>query len=256
MEVHAAVLMSTHEHLVVTDPAGKLPLFLRSLHRQVALGTKVLRKWEGAVWDHEKMSVVRLLTDQAIFEKLAYVMANPVQAGLVRRAQDWPGVTVCPQDLGQRVLTANRPDAYFDAANAQWPQTAQLQLSLPRSLIDRYARQDIADTVSDELRLQEQVARRTVQAKGWTVMGAQRIQRCSPYLRAKSFEPLVGRNPTFAVGRRQKRAFFKAVEALRAFRVAYRDALEQWRSGVRDALFPAGTWWMWWTHGASVVDDT
>jgi putative transposase len=43
--VHAVTLMSTHEHLVVTDTQGQLPDFLRRLHRLVALGTKVLRKW-------------------------------------------------------------------------------------------------------------------------------------------------------------------------------------------------------------------
>jgi putative transposase len=35
-----------------------------------------------------------LLTEQTVIEKIAYVMANPVQAGLVRRAREWPGITV------------------------------------------------------------------------------------------------------------------------------------------------------------------
>ncbi len=70
VEVHAAVLMSTHEHLVLSDPRGVLPCFLQQLHRLVALGTKVLRKWEGAVWDHERPSVVELRTEDAILEKI------------------------------------------------------------------------------------------------------------------------------------------------------------------------------------------
>jgi hypothetical protein len=101
VRVHAITLMSTHEHLVVTDVRGRLPDFLRRLHRLVSLGTKVLRKWEGPTWDHERSSVVRLLTEQAILEKLAYVMANPVKAGLVHRAKDWPGLTVLAQELGR-----------------------------------------------------------------------------------------------------------------------------------------------------------
>src|SRR5262245_33442532 len=63
--VHAVVLMSTHEHIVLTDLHGCLPRFLQQLHRTVALGVKVLRKWEGPVWDHEKTSVVELLIDDA-----------------------------------------------------------------------------------------------------------------------------------------------------------------------------------------------
>ena len=121
--VHAVTLMSTHEHLIVTDPQGRYPEFLRRLHRLVSLGTKVLRKWEGPTWDPEQTSVVRLLTEQAVIEKLAYVMANPVKAGLVRHARDWPGITVLPHELGRRVWTPKRPEAYFNAKNRQWPDT-------------------------------------------------------------------------------------------------------------------------------------
>ena len=67
--VHTAVLMSTHEHLVVSDPEGRLPEFLHYLHRHVALATKVLRKWDGAVWDHESTSVVELRTPAAVAER-------------------------------------------------------------------------------------------------------------------------------------------------------------------------------------------
>ena len=45
--VHALCVMSTHLHLVVTDTRGELPRFLQQFHRLVALGTKVLRAWEG-----------------------------------------------------------------------------------------------------------------------------------------------------------------------------------------------------------------
>ena len=51
--VDAGVLMSTHEHIVLTDTRGVLPRFLQDLHRLLALSVKVLRKWEGALWDHE-----------------------------------------------------------------------------------------------------------------------------------------------------------------------------------------------------------
>src|SRR6185503_18929727 len=62
VQVHAFCAMSTHLHLVLTDVKGALPLFLQFFHRLVALGTKVLRAWEGPVWDHDATSVVRLLT--------------------------------------------------------------------------------------------------------------------------------------------------------------------------------------------------
>src|SRR6185436_11619100 len=58
IHVHALCAMSTHLHIVVTDVHGLLPRFLQFFHRLVALGTKVLRAWEGPVWDHEATSTV------------------------------------------------------------------------------------------------------------------------------------------------------------------------------------------------------
>src|SRR5690606_32936161 len=83
VKVHAFCAMSTHIHLVVTDPHGVLPLFLAYFHRFVAMGTKTLRRWEGSMWDSEQPSVVELLTRKSIVEKIAYVLANPVAAGAV-----------------------------------------------------------------------------------------------------------------------------------------------------------------------------
>ena len=42
--VHAACLMSTHSHEVVTDVRGELPRFLQTFHRLLALATKAFRK--------------------------------------------------------------------------------------------------------------------------------------------------------------------------------------------------------------------
>jgi REP element-mobilizing transposase RayT len=248
--VHGVTLMSTHEHMIVTDPKGRHPEFLRRLHRLVSLCTKIVRKWEGPTWEPEQASVVRLLTEQAIIEKLAYVMANPVKAGLVRHARDWPGITVLPHELGRRVWTVKRPRAYFRANNAQWSDTIELTLTLPPSLEESYSAEALREAVQEELERQERMAHVEIQKRGWRILGADRIRRLSPYRRATSFELLRDRNPTFAVGRGQKKMFFEAAAELRAFRRAYREALEQWRAGLRSVVFPQGTWCMCRVHGA------
>ena len=66
-------------------------------------------------------------------EKIAYVLANPVTAGLVERAQDWPGATVKVDELGGGELRAARPTVYFDPDNPQWKAEKTLPLTLPRS---------------------------------------------------------------------------------------------------------------------------
>ena len=249
--VHTFTLMSTHEHLVFTDPERCYPDFLRDLHRLVSLGTKVLRKWEGPVWDHEKSSVVRLLTERAIVDKLAYVMANPVKAGLVAHAREWPGITVLPQQLGRHSFVVERPQVFFRPNNSKWPDSVELTLTLPPALEDAYPDVKVRQAVSDELARQEREAQAEVKARGWRVLGPKRVRRLSPYRRATSFELVRDRNPTFAVGRGQRGVFSQAVAELRAFRRSYRQALEQWRAGLRSVVFPQGTWWMCQMHGVA-----
>jgi putative transposase len=70
VEVHAICAMSNHLHLVVTDVQGVLPRFLQYFHRLVALATKVLRAWEGPLWEPGAVSAVRLLTPAAVVEKI------------------------------------------------------------------------------------------------------------------------------------------------------------------------------------------
>ena len=199
--VHAAVLMSTHEHLIITDVLGNLPRFLERFHRLVALATKVLRKWDGPVWDPGKTSIVRLESEQAIIEKIAYVLANPVAAGLVHRAEEWPGVTQRLAELGNAKLVAKRPDEYVDADNPIWPKQAELSFSLPPALADNDSREGIVERIGVELRLIEDCARAEVRKNRWRVPGARRVRLMSPTKRARSFENLRSLNPTFATGR-------------------------------------------------------
>jgi putative transposase len=253
LQVHALCAMSTHLHLVVTDVQGVLPSFLQFFHRIVALGTKVLRRWEGPVWDHEATSVVRLLTHAAVVEKIAYVLANPVAAGLVRHAREWPGAKVSVGEIGRGELRANRPSAYFNPSNPQWPEEAVLPIALPPTVEPDSAARFHGD-ISAEIERQEAQAHAEVQRQGYRFLGAERASHASPYDRATSFEALRDRNPTFAVGREQGGAWRAAAAAVTAFRASYRATLERWRAGTRDAVFPVGTWWMRVFHGASAGD--
>jgi hypothetical protein len=254
VQIHCATLMSTHEHLVVTDTKGNMPAFTAQLHRLIALGTKVLRKWEGAVWNDARPSIVHLLNVQAVIEKCGYVMANPVAALAVEYAKQWPGVGFGAQDIGRRVVSVKRPDLYFDADNPQWPAEAELVLTLPPSLRERYGDDQARALLADEQHRQEQQAREEAKRRGLKFLGALKVQLGSPYRRATGYEPLVDRNPTFAIGRGNRAEFFAAVQWLREFRAAYRGALAAWRRGLREVLFPFGTWHMKQHHAVNIAD--
>ena len=84
--------MSNHHHLVVTDVRGVLPDFLREFHRLTAKAMNASQgQWEN-LWAAEPCNLVRLVTDQDIEDKIAYVVANPVAAELVKQPEHWPGV--------------------------------------------------------------------------------------------------------------------------------------------------------------------
>ncbi|UJR86568.1 transposase [Sandaracinus amylolyticus] len=254
VQVHAAVLMSTHEHLVVSDPEGRLPEFLHYLHRHVALATKVLRKWDGAVWDHETTSVVELRTPHAVIEKLAYAIANPVAAALVPRARDWPGVTTRPHEIGTATWRIERPAEYFAPDDGRWPPHVELRLEMPRAARELGMRDDeLRDLVAHELGALESAARAKVRETGGTFLGADRCAKLSPFRRARSFESIRSLNPTFAVGRGNHDALRDSYDRVRAFRAEYRHARRSWRAGRRDVPFPAGTWLMREQHGAEVA---
>jgi REP element-mobilizing transposase RayT len=254
IQVHALCAMSSHLHLVVTDPRGVLPSFLGFFHRIVALCTKVVRAWEGPVWDHEPTSVVRLMTRAAIVEKIAYTLANPVAAGLVLHANEWPGAKVLVDEIGGGVLRATRPSVYLDPKNPAWPAEVALEVSLPPGIeVDEAEefRREVAEALTRE------EAKANAALSSGEVLGAAQASSVSPIERATSVEPLRSLNPTFAVGRGDgsKEAWLRAAAAVRAFRAAYRAALAQWRECVREVVFPEGTWWMRVCHAAGIQSD-
>jgi len=95
--LHAVCFMSNHHHMVVTDPFGTLPDFLREVHRLTAKALNAAQgQWEN-LWSAEPCSAVQLADDEDIIDKIAYVAANPVAAGLVARPEDWPGLSIWTQ---------------------------------------------------------------------------------------------------------------------------------------------------------------
>jgi putative transposase len=151
--VHAACLMSTHCHEVITDVRGEYPNFLETLHRNLALCTKAYRGWPEEVFNKRSTGVHALLTPEAMMESIAYLIANPVEAGAVRYAKDWPGAHTLPAHIGTRVIRVKRPTHYFRPNNPEWPEEIELRLEMPAALELDYgpelARARIAERVRD-----------------------------------------------------------------------------------------------------------
>jgi REP element-mobilizing transposase RayT len=238
IRLHAYCVLSNHLHIILTDPQARLPEFHRDFDALVARAVNCsLGRWES-LWDRDSYSAVRLEGDEAILQKMVYVLANPVEAGLVRRGSNWPGLWSDETLLRGKVLTVERPKDFF-RANGPLPAVARLQLHRPPGF---ESDESFVEEVTERVRRVEDRAAAELGKQGRSFLGVSRVLGQKPHGRPAAVEPRRGLNPRVACRNKWRR--IEALLRLREFRHAYREALEAWRAGVRDVLFPAGTWLM------------
>jgi hypothetical protein len=171
-------------------------------------------------------------------DKCAYVLANPVAAGLVRRARKWPGVWTPPEDFGT-TLEFERPGHFFDQKGCT-PRSVQLRLTAPPGF---ESTADFRARVREALAKSESEAAR--QRTGF--LGVARVLAQRVLDQPRRPKPLWSLKPRFAARDPGRRIVL--ARKLRAFLAEYREALESWRNGRRSVLFPDGTYQMRVLHG-------
>lgn len=88
-EIWAYCLMPNHVHLIVvpSDEDG-LRRTVSDLHRRYTGYINARARMTGHLWQGRYGSVV--MDEEHLFNAVHYVTLNPVRAGLVKRAEDWP----------------------------------------------------------------------------------------------------------------------------------------------------------------------
>ncbi|MGE0785010.1 MAG: transposase, partial [Sandaracinaceae bacterium] len=247
--VHAAVLMSNHLHLVITDVRGEAPKFYRRLHRLLALCTKARFDWPEEVVNKSATAAHELVSGPAIIKALGYAIANPTTAGLVRRADEWPGARTSARDMGTRTIVAKKPEHYF--RGEQWDDEVELEITLPPALEAEMKPDEIRRRVQAWVSTAERAALEKSKQTGLRFLGARRAQRVPHTDRASSWEDFGSRNPRFSAAG-DAEAARRTVERNRQFEADYDKALAGWMAGDRKVVFPPGTWWMRVHHHARV----
>jgi len=247
IDLHACCVMSNHVHLVLTDRKAQLPAFHRFLDSLVARSMNALLGRRDYFWASSSYSAVALQGPSDVVDKAAYVLANPVAAGLVRRGRQWPGLWLGPERLTRRELEFERPSRFFRSrGTTALPDRASLGLVSPPGFDSSEA---FGRAVAIALQSREHVAELEVRAAGRTFLGAAAVLAQQPFARPRSLEPLGGLNPRLAC--RDKWRRIQALGHLVEFLQAYRAAFARWRAGALDVLFPHGTYLMRVLHGAS-----
>jgi putative transposase len=240
VEVHAYCVLSNHYHLLVTDRDGRLPAFQQFLDALVARAVNsVLGRWES-FWAPSSFSAVALASSQDVVDKTAYVLANPVAAGLVRTGREWPGLWSSPEAIGGEVRV-RRPKRFF-SRRGNLPELIGLQLTAPPGFLTA---QVFRAALAPALANREAEAVRTRRR----FLGKERVLAQWPFARPGTGEPRRTIRPRVAARDQWRR--IELLGRLKSFLSEYRAALGQWCSGKRDTIFPAGTYQMRTLHGVA-----
>ncbi len=243
VQVHAFCVLSNHYHLVVTDPGATLPAFCQYLDSLIARATNAaLGRWES-FWSPASYSAVALATPADVLDKAAYVLANPVAAGLVRRGREWPGLWSAPEQVGRPPLMVTKPDEFF-RKKGHLPERLELELTPPPGFEAEKFRDQLAEAL-DQL---EARAEQDLAEKGGGFRGRARVLSQKPTARPAPLEPRRGLNPRVAAQDKWKR--IEALSRLVEFLGEYRQAWRARRAGQIEAVFPAGTYLMRVLHRA------
>jgi putative transposase len=90
VEVHAYVLMGNHFHLLVTPRAhDALPRMMQAVGRRYVRHFNTSQGRTGTLWEGRYKSTL-IQTERYLLACMAYIDLNPVRAGLVPNARDYP----------------------------------------------------------------------------------------------------------------------------------------------------------------------
>ena len=243
IRLHAFCVLSNHYHLVFTDPKASMPAFQQYLDGLVGRALNAAIGREDHFWSADGYNAVTLCTPNDISDKTAYVLANPVAAGLVERARMWPGLWSGPELLAVGRLVAERPRHFFDPDGAM-PERATLELTLPPGTESVVA---FHEAVEAGLAERESAARRAIRK----FLGVAKVLAQRPTTRPAEPAPRDSLRPRVASRDVVKR--MEALVRLKAFLGDYREAWAARRDGSVGVLFPAGTYQLRVEHGVACV---
>lgn len=238
VQLHAAVQMSNHIHLVLTDTQGELDRFMERFLGPLAKALNAFEGVRGQVFER-RYAATEILDDDALLERIVYTLTNPAAADLVAGLHEWPGLCLGPGGQEEASFQRFRKPAYDRALRAaggdvsavrpeDFLEIVNVEIHLPELDRDRDVRSEVQRAV--QLRLDQLAEARA----GKRVLGAQKVlaQKVwdAPEHPKRSPMPL---------------CHASSLELWLAFRDAWRDfvrtfrqASAVFRAGVLDVPFP------------------
>ncbi|HYQ43955.1 MAG TPA: hypothetical protein VER11_18365 [Polyangiaceae bacterium] len=245
--LHAVCVMSNHWHGVVTDPEARLPEFTECFHKLLAKVQNASLDRSENLWSTDKTSVVLLTSEQDVLDKMAYTLANPTAAGLVKSPEEWPGVI--SGRFGEE-HSVEMPDTFFDE-DGDLPEGSLLKIVRPQ-IFAALSDAELYAHLRDEVAARVRAARDAMTTNGRSFLGRDTVLRQSVDASPNTEAPRRKLCPRVSGQTSADRT--AAIRRLFEFWQAYRIARNEWRQGARETKFPAGTYALRVHAGVSCVD--
>lgn len=237
--VHGTMVMSNHLHIVLTDPQARRSEFMRDAMAGFSRARKDCIGFDGSLWDNGSYCDTVLL-DREVFEiQLLYVLLNPVKAGLVRRAKDWPGFKIMPSDW-EKPMQVQRPDSYY---GDDQPESFEFIPRRPPGY-DDMSLEEVVAYFERRLREEENEIHRQRKKKRRRFLGIKAVLATNPFDCAKDLRRKKGRQSVPRYAAFHPELLEQAVSRERAFQSAYVRVRKRWIAGKKRCVFPCGTLWL------------
>jgi putative transposase len=92
IDLYGFVWMSNHVHLLIKAPHDNFAEFMGYLNGQTATNVNRFLGRKNQLWSR-RYAAARVLDEAAALERLAYLLANPQNAGIADNIEDWPGLS-------------------------------------------------------------------------------------------------------------------------------------------------------------------
>jgi len=247
VQVHAVCVLSNHIHLVVTDPHACLPQFCYIAFKYIGKCVNAHRgRWENLFAGGVQPSYVRLSDAGSMLDKIAYVVANPVEAGLVRSSSQWPGVNLWRAGT----YKVRRPNIFFRECGPT-PEALKLRIEAP-PLGSGLLRREVLERVGLAVAERESSLRASHRDSGRRFLGVSQVLAQKPTDSPETKAPRRGLSPRVATRDRWRR--IESLQRLRQFCDDYRLARRAWCEGNHRVVFPAGVYQMRLDYGVRCAE--
>jgi len=236
--IYGFIFMSNHYHILLKDTKGMMPKFMWYFQTNLAKAINREMKRHGGSVFAKRYDAVPVADDESFLNRLIYILGNGVKARLVKRADQWPGLSSLGASLnGEKLIfkmlnaTAYQLACLAKGANRvnkkDYIETYIIPIAPPDCFADKSPKK-VQSAIRDLLTAFEQKHALERKDKGQKVLGVKKIM--STNFRDRPVNPSF--SPRVMIFCKDKFTKEEYKEALRSFTAAYQEASASFKNAT------------------------